>query len=143
MAKLRYERQMLEERMSRTSNEGMEMEDNMSDGSSTTPMPLTPIQAGDGRWLGHAEPYMSSGYEELARREYERSSAPAKEVYSHFGTAVGGPSYKPSTDPVYNTTDPHTFPNVGGDWERLLEYRQQAMENQYRYPHFSKRFVKN
>ncbi|KAJ9142179.1 hypothetical protein NKR23_g7403 [Pleurostoma richardsiae] len=90
----------------------------------------TPVQAGDGRWI-HAqhymEPYMASGYEQLARRDYEESARrgdavavvtsaapPAKDVYSHFGTSVGGPTYKPATDPVY-------------DWTS----RQQAMENQY------------
>ncbi|KAH6619453.1 hypothetical protein B0J18DRAFT_370041 [Chaetomium sp. MPI-SDFR-AT-0129] len=40
--------------------------------------PLTPIQAGDGHWISIAspsnmEPYMASGYEEMARREYEDS----------------------------------------------------------------------
>jgi hypothetical protein len=116
MAKLRYERQMLEERMSRTGgDQGMDTEDAMSDGSSTTPMPMTPIQGGDGRWVGTAEPYMASGYEILAQKEYLRSAAPSKDIYSHFGTAVGGPTYNHSTDPVYNTAD----------------QRQQAMENQY------------
>lgn len=135
MAKLRYERQMLEERMSRTSSEGLENEDSMSDGSSTTPMPVTPIQGGDGRWQGHAEPYMTSGYEALAQQEYERSAGPSKDIYSHFGTSVGGPTYRGSTDPVYNTVaDIHTYPNVGGDWQKLLEHRQQAMENQYCIP---------
>jgi len=133
IAKLRYERQMLEERMSRTSSEGLEGEDSMSDGSTSTPMPITPIQGGDGRWSGHGhvEPYMQSGYEALAQQEYERSAGRSKDISSHFGS-VGGPSYKASIDPVYNTVaDVHTYPNVGGDWQRLMEHRQQAMENQY------------
>jgi hypothetical protein len=132
MAKLRYERQMLEERMARTGGDnGMDAEDTMSDGSSTTPMPITPIQGSDARWQGNAEPYMASGYEALAQREYERS-APSKDIYSHFGSAVGGPTYNHATDPVYNTVeDPHKFPNVGSDWQRLVEHRQIAMENQY------------
>jgi hypothetical protein len=129
IAKLRYERQMLEERMSRTGgDQGMDTDDTMSDESSTTPMPMTPIQGGDGRWASThvAEPYMSSGYETLARREYEQSAAPSKDVYSHFGIAVGGPTYSHATDPVYNTIeDVHKYPNVGSDWQ------QQAMENQY------------
>ena len=106
MAKLRYERQMLEERMSRTGGDlGIDTDDTMSDESSTTPMPMTPIQGGDGRWAGvHvAEPYMSSGYEALARREYEQSAGPPKEIYSHLGTAVGGQSYNHATDPVYKS----------------------------------------
>ena len=130
LAKLRYERQMMEERMLRTSSENMEAEDTMSD-SSATPMPMTPIQSGDSRWSGHAEPYMTSGYEALAQREYECSSGPSKDIYSHFGTAVGGPKYQPSTDPVYNTTDTTNYNNLGGDWQKLVEQRQQAMENQY------------
>jgi len=131
MAKLRYERQMLEERMSRSGgDQGTDTEDTMSDGSSTTPMPMTPIQGGDGRWPGNAEPYMASGYEVLAQREYERSAAPSKDIYSHFGSAVGG--YHPSTDPVYKTVeDIHKYPNVGGDWQQLVDNRQAAMENQY------------
>lgn len=121
MAKLRYERQMLEERMSRSGGDQQtmeSMEDTMSDASTTAP--LTPVQSGDGRWnqSHNAEPYMQSGYELLAQQEYERSSAASK--YSH------------ATDPVYNTVeDIHKFPNVGGDWQALLQQRQQAMENQY------------
>lgn len=129
IAKLRYERQMLEERMSRTGgDQGMEMDDTMSDESSTTPMPMTPIQGGDGRWGSThlAEPYMSSGYEALAAREYERSAGPSKDIYSHFGTAVGGPNYNHATDPVYNSIeDIHKYPKVSSEWQ------QQAMENQY------------
>jgi len=136
MAKLRYERQMLEERMSRTGGDQHSMgsaEDAMSDASTTAP--LTPIQGGDGRWqtqVHGAEPYMQSGYEALAAREYEQSAWPSKDVYSHFGTAMGGHKYNQSTDPVYKTIeDVHKFPNVGGDWEALIQQRQIAMENQY------------
>jgi hypothetical protein len=132
MAKLRYERQMLEERMSRAGGDMQSMDsDTMSDSSTT--MPMTPIQGGDGRWSGNAaEPYMASGYESLAQREYEASAGPSKDTYSHFGTAVGGPTYNPATDPVYKSVeDIHRFPNVGGDWESLVHQRQMAMENQY------------
>jgi hypothetical protein len=131
MAKLRYEQQMLEERMSRTGDQGMDMEDTMSNGSTST-MPLTPIQGGDSRWAGTAEPYMSSGYELLAQREYEQSARPSRDIYSHFGTAVGGATYNRATDPVYNTVEEiHKYPGVGGDWQQLMEQRQAAMENQY------------
>jgi len=127
MAKLRYERQMLEERMSRFGGDGSMDSDTMSDSSNNGP--LTPIQGGDGRWqMQAAEPYMQSGYESLAQREYE-NSARSKDVYSHFGTAVGGPTYSRATDPVYNNND--KYANVGGDWDALLQQRQQAMENQY------------
>ena len=129
IAKLRYERKMLEERLSRTGgDQGMDTDDTMSDESSTTPMPMTPIQGGDGRWSGlHvAEPYMSSGYEALARREYEQSAGPSKGIYSHFGTAVGEPVYNHATDPVYKSMeDVHKYPNVNAEWQ------QQSMEDQY------------
>ncbi|KAF4626087.1 hypothetical protein G7Y89_g12076 [Cudoniella acicularis] len=140
MAKLRYERQMMEERMSRTGGDQSMDSDTMSDASIN--QPLTPIQGGDGRWSGNtqtAEPYMTSGYEALAQREYEQSARQSKDVYSHFGTAVGGHAYSHSTDPVYKTVeDIHKFPNVGGDWEQLVQQQQQiAMENQYgAFQHF-------
>ncbi|KAI1642254.1 uncharacterized protein F4817DRAFT_307180 [Daldinia loculata] len=113
LAQLRYERRMAEEEQKNTM---------MSlDGT-----PLTPVQTGDGRWVAtcDVEPYMMSGYEALARREYEESARQQyeesmerpKDVYSHFGTAIGGPNYRPATDPVYDN-----------DWMR----KQQSMENQY------------
>ncbi|KAK1769849.1 hypothetical protein QBC33DRAFT_556272 [Phialemonium atrogriseum] len=96
--------------------------------------PLTPIQAGDGRWISTqgqhdvTEPYMATGYEEMARREYEESARRAyaaamerpKDVYQHFGTAVGGPTYSHATDPVYKAA------NATVDW-----IRQAHMEDQY------------
>lgn len=77
------------------------------------------VQSPDGRWpasprsdvMTHAhtymEPYMQSGYEELARREYDATA--------------GNPSHtsKTALDPVYKATGML-------DWER-----QQWMENQY------------
>jgi hypothetical protein len=125
IAKLRYERQILEERMSRTGGDQSMDDDTMSDESSG--MPMTPIQGGDGRWAGAhaAEPYMTSGYEALAQREYEQSAQPSKDVYSHFGSAVGGHTYNHATDPVYNSVeDIHKYPNVSSNL-------QQRMEDQY------------
>ena len=94
MAKFRYERRMLEERASRTQITEDQQEhfdggeDVMSDGEQSN-APMTPIQGGDGRWPGatyvsHAtEPYMVSGYESLAQREYELSARrPSKDVSS-------------------------------------------------------------
>lgn len=117
LAQLRYERQLQEnaEKQNVVSMSGT---------------PLTPTQTGQGEWTGtisYMEPYMMSGYEEMARREYEESARrqyeeeakPPKEVYSHFGSAVGGHRYHEATDPVYNTHN--------NDWER----QQQMMENRY------------
>jgi hypothetical protein len=133
MAVLRYERQMNEERMSRAGGElhALDSESTMSDESGTIPMPMTPIQAGDGRWSS-PEPYMTSGYEILAQRDYERSAGPSKDIYSHFGTSIGGPTYNQATDPVYNSTpETQRYSNVSGDWAQLMEQRRQVMENQY------------
>lgn len=90
--------------------------------------PLTPVQAGDGRWIAadsvhDMEPYMVSGYEEMARREYEESArrAFAESVERTKTLAIatgGGPNFNPAhSDPVYA--------NSGVDW------RQAQMENQY------------
>lgn len=132
MAKLRYERQMLEERMSRAGADQQQIDsDTMSDESNA---PLTPIQGGDGRWSGNAdvaEPYVTSGYEQLAQREYEQSADRAKDIYSHFGTAVGGPTYNHATDPVYKSVGGiNAYGSSGEDWGRDIQ-QQQAMENQY------------
>ncbi|PNY22672.1 Uncharacterized protein TCAP_07075 [Tolypocladium capitatum] len=91
----------------------------------------TNVQTGDGRWTqqtaSDGEPYMTSGYEELMRRENERHAMDnrSKDVYSHFGTAVGGPSYTPATDPVY----------MGPDFVR--QQQQMDMATQYgAFEHF-------
>ncbi|KFX96779.1 hypothetical protein V490_03141 [Pseudogymnoascus sp. VKM F-3557] len=128
-AQARYERAMLEERAARHHSEVGD--DVMSDGEASN-APLTPIQGGDGRGVGGAEPYMASGYEALAAREYEISAAaaaqPAKDAYSHFGTAMGGAQqvvpYTKATDPVY----------AGGanGWATRSEQEQRtAMEDAY------------
>lgn len=95
--------------------------------------PLTPIQAGDGRWIAtqdqhYMEPYMASGFEDMARREYEESARRAhaeamerpKDVYQNSDAAVGAPIYNHATDPAYKTTTA-TF-----DWTQ-----QAHMANQY------------
>ncbi|KHN99983.1 uncharacterized protein MAM_01907 [Metarhizium album ARSEF 1941] len=71
----------------------------------------TQVQTADGKWTQHmaaeSEPYMTSGYEELMRREYERQSVDnkARDVYNHYGTAVGSDRYTRSNDPVYKGPD--------------------------------------
>jgi hypothetical protein len=100
--------------------------------------PLTPIQAGDGRWVmnmshHYMEPYMASGYEAMARREYEESARQAyadalareghgqKEVYQPLGSAVGGPGYTSATDPVYAMQN--------SEWSHQAQLEK--MENEY------------
>lgn len=131
MAKMRYDRKMAEEQQRQWDHENAQRIQMTGMETNT----IVPIQGGDGRWSGsdlpktvqhtqEPEPYMQSGYEQLARREYESSNQHiAKDAYSHFGSAVGAHAYNQSTDPVYNI-----IPNSGPEWERK---QQQAMEDQY------------
>lgn len=53
-----------------------------------------------------AEPYMVSGYDVLAQRDYELLAQQHRDSYSPLGSAVGGrpqalDSYRAATDPVY------------------------------------------
>ncbi|KAL2161664.1 hypothetical protein VTH06DRAFT_8226 [Thermothelomyces fergusii] len=148
LARLRFERQqqqLVDQQLQQDC--GM-----MQDESETEPetvmsldgTPLTPIQAGDGRWIatacssyGYAEPYMASGYEELARREYEESarrayaeavSSPTSKQTNSLAPAApagagGMPTFNPAhADPVYKTTNL----GAGIDWAR-----EAAMAHQY------------
>lgn len=135
LAQLRCEAAMLEERAARSHCGDMDMGDDMMSDSeaSTSNAPLTPIMGGDHRFAQVAnfssstEPYMNSGYEALAAREYENSSK--RDVYSHFGTAVGGPSSR-ATDPVYKTIgDIQRYPNVGT--YVMNDESRMRMEDQY------------
>lgn len=90
------------------------------------------VQSGDGRWGPQqhqsVEPYMASGYEELARREYDtENSRPRVGQYSgHFGSAAAAAAaggYSSAMDPVWQTT------NVGVDY--MAQKRAMEMENQY------------
>lgn len=127
MAQLRYERAMMEERASRH-QAGEAGDDVMSDGEQSN-APLTPIQhAGDGRGLLAAapEPYMASGYEALAAREYELSAQQqsAKDPYSQFNEPSPTVAYTKATDPVYASTS--------NGWATRSEQEQrQAMEDVY------------
>ncbi len=78
-------------------------------------------QNANGRWAQQeSEPYMSSGYEELMRREQEViANDRTKDAYNHFGSAVAGPSYSKATDPVY----------LGPDYAR--EQQQMELATQY------------
>lgn len=84
---VQQEQAMLEERMSRVG-----ADDCMSDDAND---PVTPVQGTTGIWANvAAEPYMLSGYEEAAAREYEESMQ----------------GYRKALDPVYNT------PGSGAVW---------------------------
>ncbi|KAI1333214.1 hypothetical protein F5Y16DRAFT_355117 [Xylariaceae sp. FL0255] len=100
LAQLRYEQQIAENNSQRNSMVSM-------DGT-----PLTPIQTSEGHWV-HVEPYMMSGYELLARREYEES---AKRQLEEELLRSKNEVYRSATDPVYAT-----------GWMA----QQQAMEDQY------------
>ena len=109
MAKLRYER-MLEERTQQQEiqNYQQQLDQSMDEGRDSGTVQAThDILATS---PDNAEPYIVSGYDMLARREYENSAKPT--------------SYSQATDPVYN--------NIGqtGLWEKnvgsILD-----MENQY------------
>ncbi|KAG6120795.1 hypothetical protein E4U14_003078 [Claviceps sp. LM454 group G7] len=59
-----------------------------------------PVQTAGGQWTQHheapeTEPYMTSGYEELMRREYERQSNTSNSMagFCHVGTAIRGCHY--------------------------------------------------
>ncbi|TLD31573.1 hypothetical protein PspLS_01957 [Pyricularia sp. CBS 133598] len=104
LARMRYEEQQ-------------QMDDAMAMSMDGTPV-MVPIQGGDGRWQVPEtaqdymmEPYMSSGYEELAR-----SAMPM--------------AYKPATDPVYKSAClPIDYRSVHMPIDWAL--RQQTMEDQY------------
>lgn len=143
MARARYARTQQEEEQQRMERAQMEqqlqesaMQDDMMSEEEQSNAPLTPIQGGDGRWLfSPPEPYMESGYEQLAQREYEASKLQqpvqgpeqSRDAYSLFGTDVGGPSYSKATDPVYASMGA-----VGSAWaDRLREEQEMKMAQQY------------
>jgi hypothetical protein len=131
LARLRYEQQQQELIDQQLQDEFAMMQDEPEPEPETVMSldgtPLTPIQAGDGRWIAtpdraayhYMEPYMASGYEEMARREYEDSisraytesmAPPPKETNSLAAAALasagGTPTFNPShADPVYKMTN--------------------------------------
>ncbi|KAH7027477.1 uncharacterized protein B0I36DRAFT_432734 [Microdochium trichocladiopsis] len=109
LAHRRYEQTLQEEEESRKRQSLQSI--NSLDGT-----PLTPVQTEHGQWQAssYSEPYMLSGYEALARREYEESARKAamiqpKEVYNHFGSAAATQQYRPAMDPVYNAHNKDDF----------------------------------
>ncbi|OAA71446.1 hypothetical protein ISF_01997 [Cordyceps fumosorosea ARSEF 2679] len=80
--------------------------------------PIEQIASGHWTQPAESEPYMTSGYEELMRREHERNSRSANNsnAYCHFGSAA---AYNKATDPIY----------LGPDFVR--EQQQMEMASQY------------
>lgn len=104
LARLRYETTLSDcARISKTCSHSVDSGDDMMSDSEVSNAPVTPVLSQDGRWdqMGHVEPYMMSGYEALAAREYEASMQ-------------SGSGYARSTNAVYkNIADIHHYPNVG------------------------------
>lgn len=118
MAKLRYEKNTEEKAQSEAiQRHQQELEQSMS-GIDTAPVQETRSIISSSPDTQNAEPYVLSGYELMARREYEES---ALQAASHLKESS---RYNQATDPAYN---------AGGNgrlWEKhvgsILD-----MENQY------------
>lgn len=93
MAKLRYERSQAEAQQQEDIRQH-ELQLEQSMGAADT----SPVMS--------AEPYMASGYEMMAKREYEESARREKSLKQT--------QYSQATDPVYNQTDKYG----GGLWEK-------------------------
>ncbi|KAF2658243.1 hypothetical protein K491DRAFT_702885 [Lophiostoma macrostomum CBS 122681] len=112
MAKLRYEK-MLEERASEDIHTHQQhMDQSMDQENESAAVRAT----GDLLASEHAEPYIVSGYDMLAKREYEQSAVAAAK---HLQEST---RYNQATDPVYNANNGTWDKNVGS----ILD-----MENQY------------
>ena len=107
------------------------------DGTIVSTAESAPTQSADGRWMqsqsqSYMEPYMASGYEELARREYMSSSSP-----SGYGSEASVPRtaqvpgvqlrYSKATDPVY---DNQLSLSGRASWPQA-HHTAADMENQY------------
>ncbi|EPE05823.1 hypothetical protein F503_08354 [Ophiostoma piceae UAMH 11346] len=107
------------------------------DGTVVSTAESAPTQASDGRWMqsqsqSYMEPYMASGYEELARREYMSSSSPSgygSEASVPRSAQVSGVQlrYSKATDPVY---DNQLSLSGRASWPQA-HHTATDMENQY------------
>ncbi|KAK4132095.1 hypothetical protein BT67DRAFT_134916 [Trichocladium antarcticum] len=77
LARMRYEQQQQQAQQQAQQQQQQQQQQQYHEQETVMSLdgtPLTPIQAGDGRWIGMAEmhhdmePYMAQGYEEMARR---------------------------------------------------------------------------
>lgn len=140
LASIRYEQEQMELQAQLEAESAAAHQQSMTDtmmGPDTTP--LTPVQSNDGSWIQtipatYMEPYMMSGYEEMARREYEESArrALAEDMVATKGVITGPQDsvsrpYNPAhSDPVYQNA------GNGGGFRTVADWRRgQEMENQY------------
>jgi hypothetical protein len=118
MAKLRYENMMEEQAQAEAIQEHKEqLDQSMDQGTESAAVHATRdlLESPDAR---NAEPYIVSGYDMLARREYEESAQATNLLREST-------KYNQATDPVYNSSGGNS-----GLWEKnvgsILD-----MENQY------------
>jgi hypothetical protein len=112
MAKLRYEQLQVE----RAQQEEIQAHQQQLNASMDMGTESTAAQATRDLMSSNAEPYILSGYEMMASREYEKSG---QESASYLKDAS---KYNQATDPAYN--------NIGGLWEKHVGSTLD-MENQY------------
>ncbi|KAK4167084.1 hypothetical protein QBC43DRAFT_7880 [Cladorrhinum sp. PSN259] len=124
LAKARYEQKQHEEQMQLQQQQLLQQQEEIMSLDGT---PLTPVQAGDGRWIetysGYMEPYMMDGYadyEARSRRDPQPLATAAPSVDTTF--SVGRLSR--ASDPVYMTMNV----GVAAEWNQR---QQDAMADQY------------
>ncbi|KAF1845902.1 uncharacterized protein K460DRAFT_377238 [Cucurbitaria berberidis CBS 394.84] len=126
MAKLRYERNQESAQQEHIKQHEQQLEQSMGVGS-TSPI------------AQHAEPYMASGYEMMARREYEDSARPAENPLKESN------KYNQATDPVYNSAGNNGLwqKNVGSilDMENNYGAYAYARENGFQPMHGDEEMV--
>ncbi|MCJ1373470.1 hypothetical protein MMC20_004698 [Loxospora ochrophaea] len=111
MAKLRYESMMSRKQ---PEPEGIQMQEMWGQDPQSS---LSPIHENIHRT---AEPYIASGYEQLAQRDYDQQAEElGGETQAHFGSAVDEP-YNRALDPVHQSRE---------WWHNFVG--QQSMEHQY------------
>ncbi|KIV99155.1 hypothetical protein, variant [Verruconis gallopava] len=106
VARLKYERAVIEAQGIGSPHDAIAAVDQISRPASAPEARSPPATSGFG--ASTAEPYMTTGYEMLAQREYDRSEG----LYSESAT------YRQATDPAYRG---------GGNWNKNM----QDMENSY------------
>jgi hypothetical protein len=126
MAKLRYER-LEEERIQQEEIQKHQQELDQSMEQSAAAHETRDVLATS---PSNAEPYIVSGYDMLAKREYEASASSHLQESTRYNQATD-PVYS-YTDPVYSYTDPVYKPSGGngGLWEKNVG-SMLDMENQY------------